>query len=59
LAFAALSGLDLADNDGAHVHKLVDDGHHEGAVEVTLKGRQRVDVWNEGVVISKDGITYS
>ncbi len=53
LALAALPGLDLADDNRAHVSELVDDGHHEGAFEVTLKRRQGIDVWNEGVVISE------
>ena len=48
LAFAALARLNLADDDCAHVCVLVDDGHHEGAVNVALQGRQRVQVGDEG-----------
>jgi hypothetical protein len=50
LSFDAVSGLDLADDDGAHVGELVDDGHHEGAAEVSLQRRQRVDVRDEGLL---------
>ena len=47
LALAALAGLDLSNDDGAHVGVLVNDGHHEWTVDVALKRRQRVQVWNE------------
>ena len=37
LSLAALSGLHLTDDHGTHVGVLVHDGHHEWAVDVTLK----------------------
>ena len=47
LAFEARSRLDLPDDDGAHVGVLVDDRHHERAVDVALKRRQGIQVRNE------------
>ena len=44
LSFDAVSGLDFADDDRAHVGVLVHDGHHEGAVDVALKRRKRIQV---------------
>jgi len=55
LSLEARAGLDLAYDDGAHVGVLVDDRHHEGAVEVTLQRWQRVDVRNERLLPKTNG----